>query len=162
MKLPRFRMKKIRKNLETGKKTGFLCFFLRLAYNSQQIFYIIWFSGVHRLPWVTWCIKIRIPEKTGFQTFPDFFRNGFYALFCDNKMFFFFRNTYFQSHSGDFTFWRKILKFPWRICESPRRTWGRAREERMSASYYKKVGLVDLSTHGGKIWIRSSSPALPR
>ena len=44
----------------------------------------------------------KIPEKSGFREksglniFPDFFWNGFFALFCDNKVFLDFQNINFN------------------------------------------------------------------
>ena len=78
MKLPGFRMKKIRKNPDSGKKPDICSFFGYLAYNSLQIFVKFGFPdhpGYH---------GAKNSRKSGFRTLPDFFRNE-----C-----FFFQNTY--------------------------------------------------------------------
>ena len=100
--------KKIRKNPDSGKKTGLLCLFPTFGLQFSTNFYRFWFSRVLRSPRVTWCKKI--PEKSGFREksglyiFPDFYKNGFFALFCGNKVFLVFQNINLNSHCG-----------PWKI-----------------------------------------------
>ena len=87
------------------------CVFTISSANSQQIFIKFRFpESTWNYPSLGWkksgkiriqgkkpdfCAFFRIPEKTGLLNFPDFTRNGFYTLFYDNKVLFFFWNTYF-------------------------------------------------------------------
>ena len=106
------------------KKPDFCDFFRPFAYNSQQK---VWFSWVLRSSRVTWCKKIReksgFREKSGLNIFPDFFWNGFFALFCDNKVFLDFQNINFNAHYGP---WKIRMRLACtcvrQIRESPRRT----------------------------------------
>ena len=52
------------------------------------------FRNLHEIPHV-WIKKSGIREKSGQNNFPDFFGNGFFTLFCDNKVFFVFQYNHF-------------------------------------------------------------------
>ena len=79
MKMPRFRMKKIRKIPDSGKKTGFLCFFSTFRIQFSIHFYKVWFYGILRSPWLTWCIKNpdfgKKPDSIIFRIFSTFLQN---------------------------------------------------------------------------------------
>ena len=92
-------MKKIRKNPDSGEKTGFLCLFPTSSLQFLTEFYKVWFSGVPRSNWghgAKNAGKIRIPEKNRTQKFFRIFKEIFsMRYYYDSKVFFFFPNTYF-------------------------------------------------------------------
>ena len=131
---------------------SWVCVFVCMNANSQQIFIKFRFpestwnypslgwkkSGKIRIPGEKpdFCAFFRIPEKKPdswiFQILSEMvFIRYFMIIKCCS----FFEIPIFKATVAILLFGGKILKSPWRIHESPRRTTrGRAREARMSAS----------------------------
>ena len=111
--------KKIRKNPDSGKKTGLLCLFPTFGLQFSTNFYRFWFSRVLRSPRITWCKKFRKNPDSGENPDSIFFRifskMDSLRYFVIIKCFSFFEIPIFKATVA-------ILLFGCKILKSPRRT----------------------------------------